>query len=65
LTTDLPLQTGIISTRQIKQGFLPAQVNQEKLIDTTVIKDFEKQLIDLTAKILHPEIPFVETDSPY
>ncbi len=64
-TSDLPLQAGIISPRYIKHGVFTAEINGSSAIDSSMLKRFENQLIALVSEIINPEIPFVETDSPY
>ena len=64
-TSDLPLEVGILSTRHIRNGLLKAQVYNQSEIDLNVIKEFENQLIALTAELFNPDIPFIETESPY
>ena len=65
LTSDLPFEVGILSTRSIKQGLLKAKINGSTKIDTTIIKEFENQLILLIEELFNPDIPFLESDSPY
>jgi ATP-dependent helicase/nuclease subunit B len=65
LTTDLPLEVGILSTRHIKQGLLKATVYENEQIDVPVIKEFENVLIDLVETMFDPKIPFVDSDSKY
>ncbi len=64
-TSDLPFTAGIISTRHQKSGLLQANIFGQTDIDTGIINEFEKVLINLTTEILNPAIPFVETDAEY
>ena len=65
LTTDLPFEVGILSTRSIKQALLKANIYGSTKIDASIIKDFEEQLILLIEELFNPEIPFIESDSTY
>jgi len=65
LTTDLPFRAGILSTRQIKNGFLKAKVFDEELIDKEILNKFEDELKILLEELFNMEVPFVETDSDY
>ena len=65
LTSDLPFEVGILSTRSIKHSLLKANISGSTKIDVSTIKDFEAQLIFLIEELFNPDIPFVESDSPY
>ncbi len=65
LTSDLPFEVGILSTRSIKHGLLKANISGSTKIDASIIKDFEAQLLLLIEELFNPDIPFIESDSPY
>ena len=65
LTSDLPFEVGILSTRSIKHGLLKANIFGSTKIDASIIKDFEAQLLLLIEELFNPDVPFIESDSPY
>ena len=65
LTTDLPFEVGILSTRNIRHGLFKASIDGSTKIDVQLIKQFEEQLILLIEELFDPEVPFVESDSKY
>ncbi len=63
----LPLKAGIISFRNLKEGFLPFKVKEtaksrkaDERIGRQTLRDFENVLKDLILEICNPEIPFIE-----
>ncbi len=65
LSTDLPFEVGILSTRNIRHGLFNASIYGSTQIDASIIKAFEEQLILLVEELFDPKIPFVESDSRY
>jgi len=65
LTTDLPFTAGILSTRQIKNGLLVAEVIGNTEIGVETIKAFEKELVILLDELFDTEMPFIEKDTAY
>jgi len=62
---DFPIQTGIISTRQIKKSLLVPKVFKSDKITAEILDEFEKYLVLLLEEIFDKNVPFVETDNPY
>lgn len=56
------LEAGIVSLRSLKKGFLPAGFNEDgkvnKLLNSDLLGDFEKEFKDLLKEIFNPNIPF-------
>ena len=65
LTTDLPFEVGILSTRNNRHGIFKASINDSTQIDVQLINKFEEQLILLVEELFNPDVLFVETDSKY
>ncbi|TCK67933.1 PD-(D/E)XK nuclease superfamily protein [Winogradskyella wandonensis] len=65
----LPVEAGIISFKNLKQGFLKfglkpsfSSRTKEQLITETILQDFEMQLKKLILEICNPEIHFKEKE---
>jgi len=56
------LETGVVSFRSLKKGFLPAGFIEEgkvnKLLNHNLLGDFEKKFKNLLKEIFNPNIPF-------
>ena len=56
------LETGIVSFRSLKKGFLPAGFKEDgkvnKLLNSDLLGDFEKEFKELLKEIFNPNIPF-------
>ena len=56
------LEAGIVSLRSLKKGFLPAGFNEDgkvnKLLNSDLLGDFEKEFKNLIKEIFNPNIPF-------
>ena len=55
------LETGIVSFRSLKKGFLPAGFKENgkvnKLLNSDLLGNFEKEFKDLLKEIFNPNIP--------
>ncbi len=62
---ELPMEAGIISFKNMKSGFLPFGIKEEKINNTQIkketLKEFEGQLIELLKDILDQNNDFIET----
>lgn len=58
------IEAGIISFKNLRNGFLPFKFNKEASITPETFNEFEKQLKHLISEICNPEIPFVEKELP-
>ncbi len=59
---DLPLEVGIISFKNLTQGFMAFSFQNTKdstYIDSVILEDFKIELVHLISKILDPEVPFI------
>lgn len=58
------IEAGIVSFKNLKSGFLPFTLKEDKdstlVISKEIMQDYLDQIIKLVAEILHPEIPFTE-----
>ncbi len=59
------MEVGVISFKNMKSGFMPFRIKEDKTVITEVVNDeiigyFLNELIFLINEILNPEIPFVE-----
>ncbi len=58
------MEVGIISFKNMKNGFLPFTVKDENsntsILTTEIIDNYTEQLVLLLSEILNPEIPFTE-----
>ena len=64
-STTLPAQAGIISTKKIKNGFMPFTFVKDQLISQDTLASFETILIQLLQEIINPEIPFRDSGFTY
>jgi hypothetical protein len=64
LAAGLPLEVGIISFKNMKNGFLPFSIKEEKasvsLLSDVIIEQYINQLVVLLNEILDETIPFTE-----
>lgn len=64
LTNGLEMEAGIISFKNMKAGFLPFGIKEDKNVDTVVTKEvleaFQTEVVTLLMEILNVEIPFEE-----
>lgn len=63
--TAFPVQAGIISTKKIKNGFMPFTFIKDQLITQDTLDSFETILIQLLQEIINPEIPFRDSGFTY
>lgn len=60
------LEAGIVSFRALKKGFLPAGFKEDgkvnKVLDSDILNDFEKEFKELIKEIFDEEIPFQHKD---
>jgi len=67
---NLPITAGIISFKNLKEGFIPFQKAGEKRgqfdseIDQTILEDYKAELKKLILEICNPDIPFTEKEIP-
>ena len=66
---DLPITAGIISFKNLKEGFIPfqKQISRGKYnseIDDTILEDYKTELKQLVLEICNPKIPFTEKELP-
>lgn len=64
-STTLPAQAGIISTKKIKNGFMPFTFVKDQLITQDTLTSFETILLQLLQEIINPEIPFRDSGFTY
>lgn len=55
-----PIEVGIISFKNLKNGFLNLTIPEDTSMDREAIENYENQISNLIAEILNPEIPFTE-----
>ncbi|MFD2698075.1 PD-(D/E)XK nuclease family protein [Mesonia sediminis] len=55
-------QGGIISFKNLKNGFMQVKQDKETFIDAKLLADFEATLLSLIEEILNPKIDFVEKE---
>ena len=60
------IEAGIVSFRALKKGFLPAGFKEDgkmnKVLNTAILNDFEKEFKELIKEIFDSEIPFQHKD---
>lgn len=59
------ITAGVISTKKIKNGFMPFKINKDSTLNTTILIDFEEVLASLLLEIANPEIPFEDSGFSY
>lgn len=59
------ITAGIISTKKIKNGFMPFKINNDSTLDSTAFNHFEEILASLLLEIANPEIPFEDSGFSY
>ena len=64
LPFEKPVEAGIISFKNLKSGFLPFVLKEDKetklFVDDEVLNEYCLQLVELLGEILNPNIPFIE-----
>ena len=55
---------GIISFKNMKEGFLPFTMDKNNMIDDTILYDFEVSLTKLIDEICSPAQAFIEKEIP-
>jgi hypothetical protein len=58
----LPIQSGIISFRNLKAGVLTLSMQNEPYLTAAILEPFENYLFQLINEIINPEIPFLKTN---
>ena len=60
------MEAGVISFKNMKSGFLPLKVKDGKqetqIVNSKILEDYKKQLVQLLLEILNKEIPFTEKE---
>lgn len=54
------IEAGIISFKNLKNGFLPLSINGNSIIDDAILTGFTEEIIKLIAEILNPDVDFKE-----
>ena len=60
------MEVGVISFKNMKSGFLPLKLKEEKLetqiVNSEILKRYKEQLVQLLLEILNKDIPFTEKE---
>ena len=63
---DRMMEAGVISFKNMKSGFLPLKVKQDKtetqIITSEILENYKDQLVTLLLEILNKDIPFQEKE---
>jgi ATP-dependent helicase/nuclease subunit B len=58
----MPIQSGIVSFRKIKEGLMTVSTPEGNLLQSQTLADFEQALIRLVNQIYNDQIPFAQTE---
>lgn len=58
------VQSGIISLRNISEGFQPIRIAKAKTVDLSLLEEFDQELNSILRDIFNPHLPFDQNPDP-